>query len=123
MPNLAETVIFMCETQQISVPDVFTDRIVQLLDINIEAYTLVRETVDRLFDSPKSVGTAIGPVDAKESESDRLERSLTTEVFQSDLARGDMILLRELIQRIGDLSDSAENVARRMEIIALKKRI
>ena len=33
------------------------------------------------------------------------------------------IRLRELIQRMGDISDSAENVACRLEIISLKKRI
>ena len=49
MPNLVETITFMCETQRILVPDQFKPRIVELLEINIQAYKLVRETVDRLF--------------------------------------------------------------------------
>ncbi|MCP4604191.1 MAG: DUF47 domain-containing protein [Proteobacteria bacterium] len=123
MPNLVETITFMCDTQQISIPEAFKPRIVELLEINMEAYQLVRETVDRLFSDPKSVGAAVEPVDAKESESDKLERALIRDVFRSDLDRADMILLRELIARMSDVSDSAENVARRMEIIALKKSI
>lgn len=123
MPNLMEAICAMCGTQQISFPEEFREGLIELVEINVEAYCLVRETVDKLFENPKLVGEAIGPVDRKESESDKLERSLTTAVFQSKMDKADMILLRELISRIGDVSDRAENVARRMEIIALKKRI
>jgi hypothetical protein len=123
MPNLAETITFMCETRQVTVPERFREQMVELLVINMEAYHLVRETTERLFVDPKSVGEAVDPVDIKESESDRLERSMTREIFSSDMSQAQMILLRELVQRVGDISDSAENVARRLEIIALKKRI
>lgn len=123
MPNLAETISFMCETQRIQVPDVFKEDYIRLLEINLEAYQLVREITDRLLSNPKSVSAAVEPVDLKESESDKLERNLIRAVFRSEMEKADMILLRELIRRTSDLSDSAENVARRMEIIALKKRI
>lgn len=123
IPNLVETICFMCDTQQVPMPEEYKDDFTALLEINVEAYNLVRETVDKLFKNPESVGEAVGPVDAKESESDKLERDMTRTVFQSQLQKADMILLRELIQRIGDVSDFAENVARSMEIIALKRRI
>lgn len=123
MPNLAETISFMCDTQQITIPDAFKKDYTALLEINLEAYRLVRDIVDRLFTNPESVEAAVEPVDRKESESDEIERRLIRAVFKSDIDKADMILLRELIRRTSDLSDSAENVARRMELIALKKRI
>ncbi len=123
MPNLVETISFMCETQRIRIPDWFKPGFLELLDINMESYRLVRETVDRLFSDPRSVADAVVPVDLKESESDLLERKLIRAVFDSDMDKADMIQLRDLIRRTSDLSDSAENMARRMELIALKKRI
>ena len=123
MPNLMETISFMCETQGIQIPDAIKPSFRGLLDINLAAYRLVRKAVDRLFSHPDTIAAAVEPVDRKESESDKLERSLIRKVFQSDIDKADMILLRELIERTSDLSDSAENVARRMEIIALKSRI
>jgi predicted phosphate transport protein (TIGR00153 family) len=123
MPNLAEIISFILDTQQVQLPDAYRPRLLQLLEINVEAYRLVRETVDKLFSIPEDVGEAVGPVDAKESESDRLEGQLIREVFASDMDGCEKIQLRELIQRLGDLSDSAENVAGRLEIISLKKRI
>jgi uncharacterized protein len=123
MPNLAETITFMCETQRIRIPDRFKPDFTRLIEINLQAYKLVREIVDKLFSNPSAVEAAVAPVDHKESESDKIERSLIREVFRSDIDKAEMIMLRELIRRTSDLSDSAENVARRMEIIALKKRI
>lgn len=123
MPNLAETISFMLDTQRVSVPDVYKPEMRKLIEVNVEAYRLVRKTVDKLFTAPETVGDAVDPVDAKESESDQLEGKLIREVFSSDLDGYRQILLRELIQLIGDISDSAENVAGRLEIISLKKRI
>ena len=123
MPNLMETISFMCETQSIPIPPSFRPAFKKLLEINLEAYKLVREAVNRLFSRPDTVTAAVEPVDKKESESDKLERSLIKQVFASDMDKADMMLLNELIRKTSDLSDSAENVARRMEIIALKKRI
>lgn len=123
MPNLAETISFMLDTQQVPVPDGYRARLVTLMEVNVESYHLVRKTVDKLFTEPESVGEAVDPVDAKESESDRIEGELIREVFASDLDGCEKIQLRELIQRIGDISDRAENVAGRLEIISLKKRI
>lgn len=123
MPNLAETISFMLDTQRVAVPEVYNQEMLKLVEVNVEAYRLVRKTVDKLFTAPETVGDAVKPVDAKESESDRLEGKLIREVFSSDLEGYRQILLRELIQLIGDISDSAENVAGRLEIISLKKRI
>ena len=123
MPNLAETITFIFDTQAIEIPREYRDSVKLLISINIEAYRLVRRTVDKLFTDPDSVGEAVEPVDVKESESDILERELIIEIFASDLERAHKMQLREVIQRVGDLSDSAENTARRLEIISLKRRI
>ncbi len=123
MPNLVETISFMLDTQQVPVPDAFRAQLLELLEVNLEAYRLVRRTVDKLFTKPETVGEAVGPVDAKESESDRLEGVIIRRVFASDMDGCDKIRLREVIQLLGDISDRAENVAGRLEIISLKKRI
>jgi len=123
IPNLAETVTFMLYTQRIAVPATYAGRIGQLLDVNLEAYRLVRRVVDLLLTTPDRVGDAMAPVKARESESDRLERSIIHDAFRSELDKADMMLLRELVSRIGDISDRAEEVSRRIDILSLKRRI
>jgi predicted phosphate transport protein (TIGR00153 family) len=123
MPNLAETVIFMIYTQRIAVPAEYRDRFREFVKRNLEAYRLVRTAVDLLLSDPDRVRETYPAVDAKESEVDQLERSLIYDIFGSKLERCDMMLLRELISRVGDISDSAERVGRRLELISLKRRI
>ena len=105
------------------VPESFRERIAKLVRVNLEAYALVRTVVDLLLSRPDQVGDAVAPVKAKETESDVLERSTIRAVFDSDLEKAEMMLLRELVSRISDISDSAETVARRIDIVSLKRRI
>jgi uncharacterized protein len=123
MPNLAETVIYMAHTQCIVVPPEFRERFAQLVALNVEAYRLARKTEDLLFSDPSHVGETVQQVDAKESEADGVEHRLVYDIFRSSLPRCEMMLLRELISRVGDIADSAEKVARRLEIMALKRRV
>ena len=123
MPNMVETITFMLSSQRIVIPEERVEDFKTLVGINLEAYRLVRTTVDNLFDDPSSVEASIQPVDTKESESDVLERAIIVAVFRSSIDPAHMLLLRELTERIGDISDNAERVARRLEIISLKKRL
>ena len=123
IPNLAEVVTFMLDTQCIEIPPPYRADIQKLVEVNVEAYRLVRDVVDRLFDQPDSVEHRVGAVDRKESEGDQIERKLIKAIFADDLPGIQKILLRELVQRIGDISDSAEKMAHRVELISLKKRI
>jgi uncharacterized protein Yka (UPF0111/DUF47 family) len=79
--------------------------------------------VDLLFSNPDGLHDAVGPIDEKESTSDRLERELIIEVFRSELPKGDCLELREVIQRIGDVSDASEALARRLDILSLKRQV
>ncbi len=123
MPNLAETVTFMLYTQRIAVPDPFRERFRELIQASLDAYRLVREVVDLLLSNPDDVDARVPLVSAKESAADELERSFIHDVFRSELEKADMILLRELVGRAGGIADSAERVARRIDILSFKRRI
>ena len=123
IPNLAETVTFMISTQRIEVPSQFLEPLHELVETNLAAYRHVRETVDRFLGDPARVEATVGAVDADESKSDREERHLITAIFATDLDKAEKLHLRELVGRISDISDCAEEVARRIEIVALKRHV
>jgi predicted phosphate transport protein (TIGR00153 family) len=123
LPNLAETVVFMVATQGIDVPAPFLADLERYVGTNLEAYRHLRLTVDAFLTDPPRVEETIELVDADESRSDDQERALVTAVFASNLDKAEKLHLRELIGRIGDISDHAEQVARRLEIVALKRRV
>jgi uncharacterized protein Yka (UPF0111/DUF47 family) len=92
------------------------------VDINIKAYNLVRQAVLGLFYS-KDVKDVTDLVDAAESDSDRVERDLIRDIFNSKLDKADMILLKEIVINTGDISDRAETVKDRLILAILKRKI
>jgi len=123
IPNTADAAIRMIRRAHLTIPERWHAPFGRLCELNSEAYREVRKAVDALFSRPDSVEAAVGPVDALESDSDKIEWQLITELFESDIDKGDMIMLRELVRTMSDISDAAARVAHRVEIISLKRRI
>lgn len=123
VPNAAETVLAILETERIVVPELFKPDFRALLECNIQAYRLLRKTAEALFSNPKQTGYVQKEVDIKESESDRIERRLITSIFDSDLEKADKILLKDVVVAMGNISDRCENASDRIGIIAIKRRI
>lgn len=123
IPNLAETVTYRLATQDLRFPAPMLERLGPLVAINLEAYRVLRRALDALLSDPAAVSAEVERVDEKESASDALEYELIVEIFRQDLPGDLKLQLREIVKGIGDLSDTCERLARRVEIIALKKRI
>jgi len=54
---------------------------------------------------------------------DRLQDDLNREIFRSNLELAHKIHLRDLVIRMGFISDSSENAADKISIISIKRRI
>ncbi len=123
LPNRAETVLYSLRCQRIKIPDELQADFQKLIDVNLQAYYLVRKAVDNLMNNPRVTLHSTKDVDAKESESDNLERDIICTVFNSEMDMGTKILFKDLALLIGDISDRAEKVADRIGIVAIKRQI
>ena len=65
----------------------------------------------------------IQEIDIKESESDRIERDMIDSIFSSSLDKADKILLKGVVNKIGEISDQSQVVADRLTIAVIKRRI
>ena len=119
----AERVLFDLTCQSLRVPEAIKKQFATLVDLNLEAYYLLRKTVDALFNNPRTTLHSVKEVDGKESESDRAERALVKAVWAQEMDKADKLELRNLIERIGSISDLAEHIADRIGIIAIKRQI
>lgn len=123
MPNIADLVTTLILRQRMVIPDRWHEPFGRLVELNTDAYRAVRQCVDALFSRPDAVEPMVQAVDSLESASDKVEWQIITELFESDIDKVDMLMLREIVRLVSDISDSAARVARRMEIIGLKRRI
>lgn len=59
-------------------------------------------------------------IDKKESESDRIERSLIKDIFNTSLDKAEKILIKNIVVHIGDISDLAVDVKDRLTLAIIK---
>jgi predicted phosphate transport protein (TIGR00153 family) len=122
IPGMFQSLCYQLLLEKITIPEQFRERYLHLVDVNLRSYDLVREAVLGLFYS-KDVKAQTDLVDAAESESDHMERSLIRDIFSSKLDKADKILLKEIVINTGDISDQAETVKDRLILAIIKRKI
>lgn len=122
IPNLFQSLCDQLLFQQIDVPAAFQERYLELVEVNIDSYNLLREAILALF-YRRNCQEQLQQIDEKESESDGIERSLVKDIFNTTLDKADKILLKEIVVNTGDISDMVEVAADRLNLAIIKRRI
>lgn len=124
VPNQAEATLQMILTQHIDIPGEFHNLILQLVDICHLCVNALMDAAEKLFSDFTNAMIAIGKVDELESAADHIEAELTEQIFVSTELEGvQKILLRDLVVKIGSMSDRAENAGDRIRIIVAKRSV
>lgn len=122
VPNRAESVLYMIQTQSLRTPEPYFEKFQQLIRINHETFQNLAQAVRLLFKDGSRVRSLTRDIDKQESVSDDVEREIIRSLFSSpDVLPDQKILLKELVIEIGSISDLCENVADRLTIITLKR--
>ncbi len=122
IPGMFQSLCYQVFLEKVRFPEEFRSRYLELVDVNLRAYDVIRQAVLGLFHSQHSKELT-DQVDAVESESDRLERALIRDIFDCDIDKADRILLKEIVVNTGDISDNAENVKDRLILAVVKRKI
>ncbi len=122
VPNKCESVLYQIWTQKTVVPGAFAEQTRQLVQVNVDSFGALCQTVRDLFGQVKRVAVGAKRVTEKENQSDQIERQLIRAIFDSDSKDFQKILLKELVLEIGAISDRAENAADRLRIVSIKRR-
>jgi hypothetical protein len=122
IPGMFQSLCYQFLLEKIVLPEQFRERYLHLVDVNLRAYDLVRHAMLGLF-YESQVKEQTDLVDAVESDSDHMERSLIRDIFSSKLDKADKILLKEIVINTGDISDQAETVKDRLTLAIIKRKI
>lgn len=122
IPNKAESILYMIQTQFLNTPEEIKGKISQLIKTNINAFTELMKAVRQLFIDGSGLQAFTDNIDKEESSSDHLEREIIRTIFSTEsIAPDQKILLKELIIELGSISDKCENTADAITIIAVKR--
>jgi predicted phosphate transport protein (TIGR00153 family) len=123
IPGLFQRILYMIQTQELIIPDFIAPEFRDLVRISLECCDQLREEITALFEKTKHIRDLLSTIDIKESHCDHIERRLITKVFKSDIDPFVKLQLKELILQVGEISDQADRVSRRVNIIYMKRRV
>ena len=123
IPGLFERILYMIQTQELAIPEFIAAEFKDLVRISLECCDQLRREVVALFKKTEDIRTLLSTIDVNESHCDHIERRLMTKIFKSDIDPFIKLQLKELILQVGEISDQADRVSRRVNIIYMKRRV
>jgi hypothetical protein len=123
IPRIFELILHMIRTQKLKIPDAFMLEVKDLIRISAESCELMIKQIDLMLKNRHGIRALLSTIDHNESHCDHIERSLMSKVFDSDIDMVHKLQLKELIVAMGEISDQADRVSRRVNILTLKRRV
>lgn len=123
IPNWAEELVYDIRLQRVVFPENLVPQFRHLVEINVQCFEVLHKAIKALFDDIDAVFRLTQEVDSIESSIDSMEHDLIRAVFDIEERLSYQNLLHRIIRSICDISDRAENVADRLNVLAAKRRI
>jgi predicted phosphate transport protein (TIGR00153 family) len=123
VPRFFELILNIIQTQKLTIPDLIAADIRDLVKVSMETCDLMTAQVEDLFQRGRRIPELLNVIDEKESQCDIIERRIITTLFESDIDPFSKLQLKELVVFLGDISDQADRVSKRINIISLKRRV
>ena len=123
IPRIFELILHLIRTQKLKIPPFIEAETKDLIRISVESCELMIRQVELMLKNKEGIRVLLATIDHNESHCDHIERSLMIKVFDSDLETCAKLQLKELIIAMGEISDQADRVSKRVNIMTLKRRV
>jgi hypothetical protein len=123
IPRIFELILHLIRTQKLKIPDIIMLDVKDLIRISVESCELMIKQIDLMLKNRQGIRALMSTIDHNESHCDHIERSLMLKVFESDMDLVHKLQLKELIIAMGEVSDQADRVSKRVNILTLKRRV
>jgi len=123
IPRFFEVVLNIIRTQKLAIPDLIVSDVRELVRVSMETCDLMITQVEDLLQRGGRIPELLNVIDEKESQCDVIERRIMNTIFDSDIDPFLKIQLKELVIFLGEISDQADRVSKRINIISLKRRV
>ena len=123
IPRIFELILHLIRTQKLKIPQFIEAETKDLIRISVESCEHMIRQVELMLKNKEGIRVLLATIDQNESHCDHIERSLMTKVFDSDLETCAKLQLKELIIAMGEISDQADRVSKRVNIMTLKRRV
>ena len=123
IPRIFELILHLIRSQKLKLPEFIMLDVKDLIRISVESCDLMVKQIDLMLNNRQGIRALMSTIDHNESHCDHIERSLMIKVFESNIDRIDKLQLKELIIAMGEISDQADRISKRVNILTLKRRV
>jgi predicted phosphate transport protein (TIGR00153 family) len=123
IPRSFEQILNMIRTQKITLPQFLVLDIQELIRVSMDSCEMMAKQIDVMIKKTQGVRTLMSTIDQNESHCDHIERRIITKLFESGLEPFIKLQLKELVIVLGEISDQADRVSKRVNIMAMKRRV
>jgi predicted phosphate transport protein (TIGR00153 family) len=123
IPRSFEQILNMIRTQKISFPEFLILDVQELIRVSMESCDLMVKQIDVMIKKKGGVRSLMSTIDQNESHCDHIERRIITRLFESELEPYIKIELKEMVIVLGEISDQADRVSKRVNIMAMKRQV
>jgi len=121
VPRIFEQILYLIQTQKLVIPELIVSDFNELLFSSLEGCSLMIKQVEALFKKNARVRDLLLEIDHIESQCDHIKRRIITKIFDSDIEPFGKLQLKEVVFAAGNISDQADQVARLVNIINMKR--
>ncbi len=89
----------------------------------MESCDLMAKQIEVMIKKKAGVRTLMSTIDQNESHCDHIERRIIVKMFESDLEPFMKLQLKEMVIVLGEISDQADRVSKRVNIMTMKRRV
>lgn len=121
--NRAEDCSDFVHLQSPAIPEEYRSDIASIIELTDETFRQFYKALKYYFgpkDKPDKVRMGGEKISELESQIDKLERRVTTRIFDSQLDKSDKIHLQQCLAQITRISDTIEDAADELELINVK---
>ena len=119
----AERVVDLLVIEHPQIPPQWRGEIEEIARKSSWAFSLLSECFLLMYEDTEKSFTQAHQVEVAEKEVDKLQDELMREIFCSDLELSQKMHLRDLVIKIGYISDSSENASDKIRAMAVKRKI
>ena len=123
LANAAEEALDYIMLQQVSIPDEINGHLRGIGEKTGEISREVKQAMQLMFDDIRHVTEHTKAIEKKEGEIDRLERDATKLVFGMDIGLAEKLQLRGMIEQLVEISDRAEDLSDRIDIMVAERKL
>ena len=123
IPRSFEQVLNMIGTEKIVFPEFLILDIQELIRVSMESCELMAKQIDVMIKKKEGIRALMSIIDQNESHCDHIERRMITRLFESELDPFIKMQVKELVIVLGEISDQADRVSKRVNIMTMKRRV